>query len=192
MVGSMFMAMVGAELLYDHLCDKVDNWFDKNNKVDDHGGDGEDDDSLNLLLFDLLYDHRVNDDASTILVTMTLTMMLKMLLIMTTKTKVREIFKQQKPAPDIERLHPAELVGTFSRYKWPPLLKRWSLVSDHHSSPQGVGFDGCFGNKHLISRNFDKSAILCISMNSIREMRNFWRHVESKVKELWVEGGVSG
>ena len=54
MVGSMFMAMVGAELLYDHLCDKV-----------------------------------------------------------------REIFKQQKPAPDIERLHPAELVGTFSRYKWP-------------------------------------------------------------------------
>merc|ERR1719153_90710 len=52
MVGSMFMAMVGAELLYDHLCDKV-----------------------------------------------------------------REIFKQQKPAPDIERLHPAELVGTFSRYK---------------------------------------------------------------------------
>ena len=113
----MFMAMVGAELLYDHLCDKVDNCFDKNNGVDDHGGDGEDDDSLNLLLFDLLYDHRVNDDASTILVTMTLTMMLKMLLIMTTMTKVREIFKQQKPAPDIERLHPAELVGTFSRYK---------------------------------------------------------------------------
>ena len=28
-----------------------------------------------------------------------------------------QIFKQQKPAPDIERLHPAELVGTFSRYK---------------------------------------------------------------------------
>ena len=52
MVGSMFMAMVGAELLYDHICDKI-----------------------------------------------------------------REIFKQQKPAPDIERLHPAELVGTFSRYK---------------------------------------------------------------------------
>jgi len=52
MVGSMFMAMVGAELLYDHVCDKI-----------------------------------------------------------------REIFKQQKPAPDIERLHPAELVGTFSRYK---------------------------------------------------------------------------
>ena len=48
---------------------------------------------------------------------MTLTMMLKMLLIMTTMAKVREIFKQQKPAPDIERLHPAELVGTFSRYK---------------------------------------------------------------------------
>ena len=46
-------------------------------------------------------------------------MMLKMLLIMTmtTMAKVREIFKQQKPAPDIERLHPAELVGTFSRYK---------------------------------------------------------------------------
>jgi len=52
MVGSMFMAMVGAEMLYDHICDKI-----------------------------------------------------------------REIFKQQKPAPDIERLHPAELVGTFSRYK---------------------------------------------------------------------------
>merc|ERR1712181_186276 len=33
--------------------------------------------------------------------------------------KIREIFKQQKPAPDIERLHPAELVGTFSRYKSP-------------------------------------------------------------------------
>ena len=47
-----------------------------------------------------------------------MTMMLKMLLIMTmTMAKVREIFKQQKPAPDIERLHPAELVGTFSRYK---------------------------------------------------------------------------
>lgn len=52
MVGSMFMAMVGAEMLCDHICDKI-----------------------------------------------------------------REIFKQQKPAPDIERLHPAELVGTFSRYK---------------------------------------------------------------------------
>merc|ERR1740128_35111 len=52
MVGSMFMAMVGAEMLYDHLCDKV-----------------------------------------------------------------RAIFKQEKLAPDIERLHPAELVGTFSRYK---------------------------------------------------------------------------
>ena len=51
------------------------------------------------------------------LLIMTLTMMLKMLLIMTTMAKVREIFKQQKPAPDIERLHPAELVGTFSRYK---------------------------------------------------------------------------
>ena len=52
MVGSMFMAMVGAELLYDHLCDKL-----------------------------------------------------------------RAVFKQEKLAPDIERLHPAELVGTFSRYK---------------------------------------------------------------------------
>ena len=63
MVGSMFMAMVGAELLYDHLCDKVDNCFDKNNGVDDHGGDGDGDDSLDLLLFELLYDHRVDDDA---------------------------------------------------------------------------------------------------------------------------------
>ena len=59
MVGSMFMAMVGAELLYDHLCDKVANCFDKNNGVDDHDGDGDDDDSLDLLL----YDHRVDDDA---------------------------------------------------------------------------------------------------------------------------------
>ena len=63
MVGSMFMAMVGAELLYDHLCDKVDKCFDKHNGVDDHGGDGDDDDSLDLLLFELLYDHRVDDDA---------------------------------------------------------------------------------------------------------------------------------
>ena len=54
----MFMAMVGAELLYDHLCDKVDNCFDNNNGVDDHGGDGEDADSLDILLFD----HRVTDD----------------------------------------------------------------------------------------------------------------------------------
>ena len=29
----------------------------------------------------------------------------------------RECFKKPKPVPDIERLHPAELVGTFSRYK---------------------------------------------------------------------------
>ena len=52
MVGSMFMAMVYMEMLYDHLCDKI-----------------------------------------------------------------RELCKNQKPLPDIERLHPAELVGTFSRYK---------------------------------------------------------------------------
>lgn len=31
--------------------------------------------------------------------------------------KYREIFKKPKELPDIERLHPAELVGTFSRYK---------------------------------------------------------------------------
>ena len=52
MVGSMFMAMVGAELLYDHVCEKL-----------------------------------------------------------------REFFNCQEPAPDIERLHPAELVGSFARYK---------------------------------------------------------------------------
>ena len=52
MVGGMFMAMVGAEMLYDHICDKI-----------------------------------------------------------------RTAFKKEKPLPDIERLHPAELVGTFSRYK---------------------------------------------------------------------------
>ena len=63
MVGSMFMAMVGAELLYDHLCDKVANCFDKNNGVDEHGEDGEDDDSTDLLLSELLYDLRVDDDA---------------------------------------------------------------------------------------------------------------------------------
>ena len=53
MVGSMFMAMVGAELLYDHVCEKL-----------------------------------------------------------------REFFNCQEPLPDIERLHPAELVGSFARYKW--------------------------------------------------------------------------
>eukprot|EP00092_Neocalanus_flemingeri_P076368 GFUD01094715.1.p2 GENE.GFUD01094715.1~~GFUD01094715.1.p2 ORF type:complete len:158 (-),score=51.49 GFUD01094715.1:444-917(-) len=31
--------------------------------------------------------------------------------------KYREFTKKPKPLPDIERLHPAELVGTFSRYK---------------------------------------------------------------------------
>ena len=31
--------------------------------------------------------------------------------------KYRELSKKPKPLPDIERLHPAELVGTFSRYK---------------------------------------------------------------------------
>ena len=55
MVGSMFMAMVGAELLYDHVCEKL-----------------------------------------------------------------REFFNCQEPLPDIERLHPAELVGSFARYKWMP------------------------------------------------------------------------
>jgi len=29
----------------------------------------------------------------------------------------RRLFKKPKPLPDIERLHPAELVGKFSRYK---------------------------------------------------------------------------
>jgi len=52
MVGGMFMAMVGAEMLYNKICDKY-----------------------------------------------------------------RDIFHKPKPLPDIERLHPAELVGTFSRYK---------------------------------------------------------------------------
>ena len=32
--------------------------------------------------------------------------------------KYREFFKKPKILPDVERLHPAELVGTFSRYKW--------------------------------------------------------------------------
>ena len=31
--------------------------------------------------------------------------------------KYREFFKKPKLVPDVERLHPAELVGTFSRYK---------------------------------------------------------------------------
>ena len=31
--------------------------------------------------------------------------------------KYREFFKKPKQVPDVERLHPAELVGTFSRYK---------------------------------------------------------------------------
>lgn len=31
--------------------------------------------------------------------------------------KYREVFKKPKLLPDVERLHPAELVGTFSRYK---------------------------------------------------------------------------
>ena len=31
--------------------------------------------------------------------------------------KYREFFKKPKILPDVERLHPAELVGTFSRYK---------------------------------------------------------------------------
>jgi len=31
--------------------------------------------------------------------------------------KYRELFKKPKDLPDVERLHPAELVGTFSRYK---------------------------------------------------------------------------
>jgi len=52
MVGGMFMAMVGAEILYDKLVEKY-----------------------------------------------------------------REVFKKPKPLSDIERLHPAALVGTFSRYK---------------------------------------------------------------------------
>ena len=29
----------------------------------------------------------------------------------------RIVFRKPAPIPDIERLHPAELVGTFSRYK---------------------------------------------------------------------------
>ena len=52
MVGTLFMLMVGLELLYDKACDKY-----------------------------------------------------------------RQLVKKPKPLPDIERLHPAELVGTFSRYK---------------------------------------------------------------------------
>lgn len=52
MVGGMFMAMVGMEILYDKMIDKY-----------------------------------------------------------------HEVFKKPKPLPDVERLHPAELVGTFSRYK---------------------------------------------------------------------------
>lgn len=52
MVGSLFMVMVGMEMLYDKACDRY-----------------------------------------------------------------REFFKKPKLLPDIERLHPAELVGTFSRYK---------------------------------------------------------------------------
>merc|ERR1711936_167492 len=31
--------------------------------------------------------------------------------------KYRELIKKPKPLPDVERLHPAELVGKFSRYK---------------------------------------------------------------------------
>jgi hypothetical protein len=31
--------------------------------------------------------------------------------------KYRECIKKPKELPDIERLHPAELVGTFARYK---------------------------------------------------------------------------
>jgi len=31
--------------------------------------------------------------------------------------RYRELFKKPKQLPDVERLHPAELVGTFSRYK---------------------------------------------------------------------------
>jgi len=31
--------------------------------------------------------------------------------------RYREFFKKPKQLPDVERLHPAELVGTFSRYK---------------------------------------------------------------------------
>lgn len=31
--------------------------------------------------------------------------------------KYRQVFHKPEPVPDIERLHPAELVGTFSRYK---------------------------------------------------------------------------
>ena len=29
----------------------------------------------------------------------------------------RKLIKKPKPLPDVERLHPAELVGKFSRYK---------------------------------------------------------------------------
>jgi len=29
----------------------------------------------------------------------------------------RRLLKKPKPLPDVERLHPAELVGKFSRYK---------------------------------------------------------------------------
>ena len=29
----------------------------------------------------------------------------------------RKLMKKPKPLPDVERLHPAELVGKFSRYK---------------------------------------------------------------------------
>lgn len=31
--------------------------------------------------------------------------------------KYRQMFNKPEPLPDIERLHPAELVGKFSRYK---------------------------------------------------------------------------
>ena len=51
MVGGMFMAMVGMEILYDKMVDKY-----------------------------------------------------------------HEVFMKPKPIPVVERLHPAELVGTFSRY----------------------------------------------------------------------------
>ena len=32
--------------------------------------------------------------------------------------RYRKFFDKPEPIPDIERLHPADLVGTFARYKW--------------------------------------------------------------------------
>ena len=141
MVGSMFMAMVGAELLYDHICDKI-----------------------------------------------------------------REIFKQQKPAPDIERLHPAELVGTFSRYKWPLVAVLLQQESSHQnkSKSYAVCSNGCFDNKYEISWNLrniilsssQKNTCVVVEHSAVLkmkhpEMRNFWRVAQLKVKGYEVVG-VSG